>query len=381
MASANARTPAGHGRQGLFSRDMLLLVWLPVLCITALHYGTPMHERWLHDVYRRLYYLPIVIGALRCGLRGGLVVPVAVWMAYSPHAFLHYFSHDPTTTLEKFLEMALYLCVGAICGVLVEREERQRQQAQLAWRERGMARRLLERAERLASLGELVAGIAHEIKNPLHTLKGSAEIVDQIVPRHLPQSAMWQLHQEELQRLERVAERFLSFARPSPPQSAVVTAREILTRAHELVASQANKVNVRLHLELDQCAETVLQADRDQIVQVLIDIALNGFRAMEPRQGGRMRMSASFERQDGTLYVALSVRNSGPTIPEENLERIFEPFFSTREDGTGLGLSTAARIVEQHHGFIQAENLNSGDGVEFFVYLPVQAELAGVGRT
>ena len=105
-------------------------VWLPLLAITALHYGTPAEHHWVHDVARRLYYLPIVLAAFLAGLRGGLLLALLSSALYLPHAFPHLHHMDPAPALEKFLELVLYVAVGSIGGVLVDRErtERLRQQ-------------------------------------------------------------------------------------------------------------------------------------------------------------------------------------------------------------------------------------------------------------
>ena len=292
-----------------------------------------------------------------------------VTAAYIPHAFLHFFEHDPGRSLEKLLELVLYNVVGILCGILSDRERKRKLEVRAAQDDERKARLELQRAERLAALGELVAGIAHELKNPLHTLKGTAEVVDRIVPSDKPESEMWTLHREELTRLERVAEQFLSFARPVPPDCRRIAVRDILQRAGELLRPQAARNNISLEIRLEgNSQETAVNVDRDQIVHALIDIAMNGFSAMSG--AGSMIISAGTGEDSGKRYAAIRVENDGPRIADEHLEKIFDPFFTTRSEGTGLGLSTTARIVQQHGGTVEAENLADGRGVAFVVRLP-----------
>jgi signal transduction histidine kinase len=333
---------------------------------------TGSEHHWLHDIYRRLYYVPIVLAALHRGFWGGLVLFFAVWVAYAPHAFLHVFEHDPTTSLEKVLEIILYFIVGVLCGELVDREETEREESLKAKKGERGAKVQLSRAHRLASLGELVAGIAHEIKNPLHTLRGTAEIVSKIVPGDKPESPMWALHQEELVRLERVAERFLSFARPTPPSFEPMQIGDVMARIRGLLEAEAKEKNIALEFDVpDKYGNCLVNVDRDQIVQVVIDVALNGFSAMNKDDNGSMRISCSIAKRNEQRRLVMSIQNTGPIIPPEDLERVFDPFFTSKTEGTGLGLSTASRIVEQHQGYIDVCNLSKDRGVRFSINLPV----------
>jgi Signal transduction histidine kinase, nitrogen specific len=193
---------------------VLLGAWLPVVLITVLHYGLGGHLHWVHDVLRRTYYLPIVVGAVLSGMRGGLGVAAVACLVYLPHAFVLEHLADPAAGLEKALEMVIYLGVGGVAGWLSDREARRHAQLRAALAEQRRLTRELARASRLSALGELVAGIAHEIKNPLHALAGTAEVVDPLIPAEAEERRLWELHVSEIGRLGRTAERFLGFARP-----------------------------------------------------------------------------------------------------------------------------------------------------------------------
>lgn len=349
----------------LFALDLLFLVWLPVVAITVFHYMTPHDKDWVHDILRRVYYLPIVVAAIWSGKRGGLVVAVVVTLAYMPHAFLAVHHYDPARELEKSLEIVLYLLVGGVAGHLSDLECRRRQDLLRALNEQRRLTTQLVRAGRLAALGEVVAGIAHEIKNPLHALRGTAEIVDAAVPVDAEERRMWELHKSELQRLEAVSERFLSFARPAPLNRVKLDLRDVAQRLKDLMGAQCRQKQIELTEDIpDDAVET--QGDLDQLAQIALNIGLNAIRAVEPT-AGRIHVAVGKLIRDQKPMAALRIENNGPAIDEAKREDLFDPFH-TGGEGTGLGLSISSRIAEQHGGFIEVEN--GGLGVVFTLLVP-----------
>jgi len=293
---------------------------------------------------------------------------------------------DPADALEKGLEIILYNIVAVVAGLLVDRERRERRrQERLATRlgdalaEQRRIEAQLIRAGKLGALGEMTAGIAHEIKNPLHALKGTAEILRDAVPENVPERRMLELHIAEIDRLGQTADRFLSFARPIPADRRPVEPGSLIDRVASLVMTQARKEGVATVVATDGAGDLPkVMGDPDLLVQLLLNIALNGVQAMAPGGGGTLTFSAGTERQGGSEYVRIRVVNTGPSIPEENLERIFDPFYTTRDGGTGLGLSICSRIADEHEGTLSARNLPGG-GVEFSLALPA-AEGLDAGR-
>jgi signal transduction histidine kinase len=359
---------------------MLFLAWIPMILFTVLHYSTGVEFRWMHDILRRLYYLPIILASFLCGLRGGLVLAVSVATAYSPHAFTHLVQMDPAHTLEKALELLLYLVVGSVTGMLVDRERRRQQDLHEALDQlkeslsdqRRMSDQLI-RAGRLAALGELVAGIAHEIKNPLHALRGTAEVVDQDVPLDSPRRRMWEIHRKEIDRLGSVAEKFLSFARPSPLQLREIDLSSVMERAKSLVEAQARRQKVEVLIEEGApLGHRRVMADKQQVTQVLLNLNLNALQAIG-EEGGIVHTTTAIETRGDREYAVVIIENDGSSIPEEDLERIFDPFVTSKSNGSGLGLSIASRIIEQHGGFIEVRNRADQRGVAFSVFLPAQS--------
>ncbi len=371
----------------VFSPRMLLYAWLPGVVITVFHYrvGTGAHEAWIHDLLRRLYYLPILFAAFSGGLRGGVALSVFVSLIYFPHAFVSLVARDPGDALEKGLEILLYNIVAVVAGLLVDRERRERdKQERLARKlsesleEQRRIESQLIRAGRLGALGELTAGIAHEIKNPLHAMKGTAEILRDVVPAEAPERRMLELHMKEIDRLAQTAERFLAFARPAPADRRPVDLRDVAGRVAALVETQARKEGVATVVAQYAGTEAPLVlADPDQLAQLLLNVAINGVQAMAPGGGGTLSIALRTERRGAkTIHVA-TVANTGPPIPEEELARVFDPFFPTKDGGTGLGLSICSRIADQHDGVLSVANLADGRGVAFSLALPAAGTADG----
>lgn len=351
-------------------------LWLPVLAITAAHFGTPGTSAWLHDVLRRLYYIPIIVGAFLFGLRGGLLTSLVVSASYLPHAFWMMSPHahhhgmihaDPTGTANKVLELVLYNVVALVTGLLVEKEQRARREVERKVVEMGALERELVRAGRLHSLGELTAGLAHEIKNPLASLKATAAIVADEIPESSPRRKMVLILQREIDRLAALLERFLSFARPGAMTLARVSLSEIVEQAVALVKPQAEVRQVVLRVEAP-ANEPAVEGDRDKLTQVLLNVLLNAVQ-FSPA-GGVVEVGLQEKRLPHGTYAVVGISDEGPGIAPSDRERIFDPFFSTRENGTGLGLSIASRLIDEHRGYI---DLDSGrkKGTRFLLHFPV----------
>jgi signal transduction histidine kinase len=232
---------------------------------------------------------------------------------------------------------------------------------------------LVERHEKLASLGMLAAGVAHEIRNPLTAIKAALFIQQKRFGPGSPERADNELVQNEITRLERIVTDFLRFARPSDPEFGTLPADQLLRDVQLIFAAQAEKAEIRL--VLDVSAAWRVRVDPAQIKQVLINLVQNGIDSIG-RDGTitlrarRDRRALSGEEQE---VVILEVADTGKGIPPEVGKRLFDPFFTTKDDGTGLGLSIAARIVEKHGGALQYQT-QTNRGTTFGIVLPQARE-------
>ena len=229
---------------------------------------------------------------------------------------------------------------------------------------------LLERQEKLASLGVLAAGVAHEIRNPLTAIK--ARLFTQRKMLEKGSSAMndADLISNEITRLERIVRDFLHFANPSDPNWAEIPARALLDDARELLGSELEKKEILLDVMPGE--DFNIRADAQQLKQVLINLVQNAAESIGTRGRITLRAYAARVALGGQLQpvVILEVADTGSGIPPEVQKRLFDPFYTTKSTGTGLGLSIAMRIMEKHRGTLRYET-EPGKGTTFGLVLPL----------
>jgi len=220
-------------------------------------------------------------------------------------------------------------------------------------------------------VGELAAGVAHELNNPIAAIRGFAQLlngrkdVDEATKKDL--STIY----SEAQRASKITQNLLAFARKHEPEKRLISMNEAVEKTLELRAHQMTMNNIELVLELD--AELPLtMADSHQMQQVFLNIINNAEQAMVEAHG-KGRLEVKTEKAGGLIRITFS--DDGPGIPEENLERIFDPFFTTKEvgKGTGLGLSICYGLVAAHGGHIHVRS-NLGGGATFVVEIPLVSE-------
>lgn len=238
------------------------------------------------------------------------------------------------------------------------------------------ARRNLADADRLASLGMMSAGIAHELNTPLAVLKGLVEKLNQR-PESLDQ-AQAALMLRVVNRLERLGDSLLDFARVRPPHTQPVVLHSLVEEATTLVSLDPGRAGTVFNNLVSE--DTVIECDPDRMVQVLVNLLRNAADAARAEPGSgpaepRVEIAAGVSLRDGAEWVSLTIIDNGPGIDPDLLSRLFEPFVSTRLDahGTGLGLAVAEGIVREHGGLILARNRADGRGAVFEVMLPVRA--------
>ena len=232
---------------------------------------------------------------------------------------------------------------------------------------------LLERQEKLASLGTLAAGVAHEIRNPLTAIKAWLFMHQRNLRAGTQEESDAKAIGNEIDRLERIVKDFLVFARPSEPQLRALAAEEPLREVHRLLAPQLEKAHIQFTVE--SAPPMWVNADPQQIKQVFINLVQNASEATGANGAVtlRARSDRMWLRDKETEVVVFEVADTGKGIPPEVEKRLFDPFFSTKESGTGLGLSIAARIVEKHGGVLQYKT-RVNHGTTFGIVLPAFRE-------
>jgi signal transduction histidine kinase len=231
------------------------------------------------------------------------------------------------------------------------------------------AEALAERHGKLASLGVLASGVAHEIRNPLTAIKARVFTLRRRLAEGTAEHNAAEVIDGEINRLERIVQDFLRFARPADPQRIEVAADQLLREVVAFLAPQVAPATLRMDAEGSVSA--VVDADPEQIRQVLINLIQNAAEAVSSEGEITLRVRLATRPLGGhqTEVVILEVEDNGCGIPTENANRLFDPFFTTKSAGTGLGLSIAARIVEKHGGALQYQT-QVGKGTVFGIVLP-----------
>ncbi len=264
-----------------------------------------------------------------------------------------------------FIGVVLLLALVAVLGVILYRDLIAPLRRKLVQSEV-----LLEKQEKLATLGTLAAGIAHEIRNPLTSIKARLYLLGKRVATDAASTADTGVISSEIGRLERIVQDVLHFARPSEPQLKVVRADAPLRDVFTLMGRTLESGRVQLAIEAGP--ELHVSIDAALIEQVLINLVRNAAEAIEGQGRVTLRVRASHAEIHGrsSSVAVLEVTDTGKGIPPEVEKRLFDPFFTTKDAGTGLGLSIAARIVEKHGGALEYQT-QPGHGTTFGIVLPV----------
>lgn len=240
--------------------------------------------------------------------------------------------------------------------VILER----RQQSQIALEAQ------LHQSERLAALGEMTAGVAHEIRNPLGIISSTAEILEQRLARYEPQNRLAQIIVEESNRLNEKVTEFLDFSRPRVPNLRPCDLDGVINRSLELLQPEIDRRSITVERQFHRLGRPQT-ADPDLLHQAVLNILLNAIQAIP--DGGRLIVATDFGPQQKGAILCFS--DNGDGIEPETLKKIFNPFFTTKEKGSGLGLPIVKSIVESHQGHIKI-NSTPGQGTTVTITLPEQ---------
>lgn len=339
-----------------------------VLLVAALHFLTPVDRLVLHQIYQRLYYIPIILASLWYGWRGGLGAALAASLSYVPHIALHWQHQNYDYALNQYAEITLFFVIGAVTGWLGDQKRRERERAerinnelQTAYAELRETVGQLLQAERLSSLAEIASGVVHEVRNPLGAIKGAVEILEDELAPDSPRREFAQIAKTEVERIDKLVQEFFHFARAKEPNKTPTDINEIIRAVKRLIETQAENQNVKVSDDLSENLPLV-PLDGEQIKQVLLNLAINALQAMP--EGGNLIFRTIRENEQ----LRVEVEDAGGGISETVKGKIFDPFFSTKDKGLGLGLSVVYKIINQHNGQINV--FSTSGGTRFEVIFP-----------
>ena len=306
------------------------------------------------------------MAAVLDGWDGGLAVStlsVGGALAFAPRQDLG------ATALESLALVLLACCVAAMTG----RERRlRRHYQQVAGQLSSVYEKVqanfegMKRAERLSAIGQLSAGLAHEIRNPLASISGAAAILARSQSFDPKNAKCLEIITSECERLNGLLTSFLNFARPRPPRLQTVQLEPVLDSVLELASHGVRGKTVRFEKKIAAGLQPV-ECDPEQLEQVLLNLMINAIEASP--DGGAVTLSASAEES----RIAIGVVDRGHGVAPAHIDHLFDPFFTTKEHGTGLGLPVAHQIVRQMGGSLLAQS-NDGQGMTFSVVLPFKVQ-------
>ncbi|NIQ39031.1 MAG: GAF domain-containing protein [Proteobacteria bacterium] len=230
---------------------------------------------------------------------------------------------------------------------------------------------IMRRADRLASLGTLTAGLAHEIRNPLVAIKTLTQLLPERLDDDEFRKDFLTIASGEVDRISSLVNELLEFARPTKPQFQVEDIKEIMDGMVLLISTEVKKKQLEISTHYEKNLPPIA-LDREQIKQVFLNLLLNAIEATS--EGGQVSVEIrTFSKKGEESFLQVEIRDTGNGIPEEHLDTIFNPFFTTKKKGSGLGLSNAHQIVLEHGGILNVES-HVGEGSSFFVNLPLLLE-------
>ncbi|EIX3543409.1 two-component system sensor histidine kinase ZraS [Shigella flexneri] len=279
--------------------------------------------------------------------------PQAIFIAFDASNIVSAEDREQRNTLIILFALATVLLASVLSFFWYRRYMRSRQLLQDE----------MKRKEKLVALGHLAAGVAHEIRNPLSSIKGLAKYFAERAPAGGEAHQLAQVMAKEADRLNRVVSELLELVKPTHLALQAVDLNTLINHSLQLVSQDANSREIQLRFTANDTLPEI-QADPDRLTQVLLNLYLNAIQAIG--QHGVISVTAS----ESGAGVKISVTDSGKGIAADQLEAIFTPYFTTKAEGTGLGLAVVHNIVEQHGGTIQVAS-QEGKGSTFTLWLPV----------
>ncbi len=306
-------------------RSYVITIIISLLLITYLHYSTIPEIYSLHDIYREFYYVPVFLGALVFGLRGAALTYLFVLALYIPYIFISW-TGSFTSEANKFLHLLLQGLLAFSAGVLIDRER--------------MSREKLQKERYLSGIGQAATAIVHDLKNPLTAILGFAK---RIKEGKVNADSNIQAIIDSAHGMQRTVNDVLDFAKPIRLELREEDIRHVIERACDICKTKAEEGEVKISYDLSSAPFRIL-IDRSQMERAIANLLSNGIDA----SGKGQTITINTVISGNSFFIMLNDQGSG--MNKETLENIFVPFYTTKDNGTGLGMPIAKKIVDGHGG-------------------------------
>lgn len=326
-----------------FVKALVLTVLATV--IVVIHYFLPLDHHYLHTILQEALYIPAILGVVFFGRWPGMLITFYISLVFTPH-ILWEWSADLQQILHKINELILMTGVSFLVGTFIDKFQKER--------ERVIASQShIIRIEKLALLGKLSAGLAHELRNPLGSMKGSIDILKSELGNNHPQSSFVSILQSEIEVLTNRLNSFLTFSKPAEPVVINNSLPLLIKSVQSLVNKELEKHRIILQTEF-KCETREFPMDFEQLRQILLNLIMNAIQQI--KLDGTIKISTF----NDNVVFGFVVEDTGGGIIEEDMEYILDPFFTTKEGGTGLGLSIVNEMIQNMNGILLIENGKKG---------------------
>jgi two-component system sensor histidine kinase HydH len=330
-----------------------ILILLMVLIVTSLHYNTHTHHTPLHALYRKLYYIPILISAFRFGFKGALICALSCATLYFPHLHCDWGADYLIKNADRSLEVLLYVVIAVITGTyssyqkkLVAALQKSHNTLKLQTEDLLTAQNVIRKQEKLHAVSLLGAGISHEIRNPLASLKGILEIVlmENESCDAKQKSELSKIAFQEVCRIQDVLNNFLTLSKEETSDCVEVNLKEVCQNLVDLTKTEANKNELALKLQIPS-ADCVFIGPSSSIQQVVLNLLLNAIAVA--------KHSIDIKLFKDDQQYKIQVIDDGEGISKDLETAIFDFFYTTKQNGNGLGLAISAELMHQIGGDIK----------------------------
>ncbi len=333
-----------------------IIIILSIAIITIFHYITPAPNPLFHGIYRRLYYLPIILGAVNYGLRGGIITSLIISIIYIPH-IMEKWDKIPLQMFEAVFEIFLYNIVGYITGLLVEKQRKEQNE-----KERLFNR--LKKLEKKSIIGEMASVITHELKTPLASISGAVEIIENEMTIPKNKKKIFDILNKELARINYLINKTFTLFKTERFNKIKVDLQSYIRELKTLYSLLPEKHIAVIKFSIKTKINN-LYIDPDMFKGVFINLFNNAIQAIKNK--GEIKLQVLNDNN----YLYFSIKDNGHGIKSSEIKDIFNPFYSTKQKGLGLGLAIVKRIVELHNGKIECIS-RIDKGTKFIIKLPLE---------